>query len=362
MLTTTRILVSSIVSAACVAGRAGIAAVQPPAGPPKVAQVGLRIDDIMARPQVWPDTITLTKPISDGKTETKAGTVLPLYNLERGGVIVEMPKTKELTMVNFGTTDLFEKANAQLESLPEWAKSIKLNDLVERTDLLPPTVRLIEDVTFPDKVRKAGSDIGPYKLFRTGSGFQLMAVDPELVKKGTINARQTYVLEATDYRKQRRALIMSDKRESRLLAEIKGRLVDASGKTVAEPEKPSKFYAIYSGAAWCGWCARFDPELIKFYDEAKAKKMDVEVIYLSQDKSEAEMMEHMKKDGIKYPAVKFDQRLATPFMIGLVSGSTPHLVVVTTEGKIVHNGEPAGMNGAQQALLALRRELAKAPK
>jgi thiol-disulfide isomerase/thioredoxin len=397
MLTMKRILVGTVVAAACVAGCAGMAAAwqpakgatpqkgaapQKPVAPekaaasPKAAASELKLNEMFDRPQVWPDDVVLKRALFDGKTETKAGTAVKVYNVERAGVIVAFPKSDELTQIQFDASDFVEKANAVYATLPDEAKKLTLTDLLNRTDLMPPTVKLIEEVTFPDKVRKAGMDIGPYKLFRASQGIQLMAIDPELVKKGTINARQTYFLEATDFRKQLRATMLTrlaakdspkegdeaDKaaaEASRIFKEIKGRLVDSSGKTLADPDKPAKFYAIYSTAAWCGWCSKFDPELIKFYDEAKAKKQDVEVIYLSADKSEKEMLDHMKESKMKYPAVKYDQRFDTPYMIGLVSGATPHLVVVTGDGRLVHDGNPAGMNGAQAALGVLKRELAK---
>jgi thiol-disulfide isomerase/thioredoxin len=347
--------------------RAGVADAQQqpsprPAAPAAAAQPAkLRINEVIDRPLTWPDEVALKRSMMGDSGEIKAGTKFRVYNANNQGVFVELPKTKELTGFPFDATDFLEKANERYAALPEDAKNLTWTGLVDRPGLLPTTIKLTEDVQFQDKNRKSGSDIGPYRVIKTAQGPQLIAIDPDMVKDGVLNTRQTYFPEATDFVRQLKAQFQpkdsSAARQLRIVEEIKGKLVDASGKPLADADKPAKFYAVYSSAGWCGWCSKFNPELAKFYDEAKQNNWDVEVIYLSQDKSEKEMVDHLTQTKTKYPAVKFDERLKTPYMLGLISGATPHLIIVTADGRLVHDGVPNGYNGAQAALAKLRAEL-----
>src|SRR5262249_37775105 len=150
------------------------------------------------------------------------------------------PKSTELTMVGFDATDFVERANGIAPTLTDEGRKLTTSDLLTRAGLLPATVKLTEDINFGNGVvRKTGKEIGPYKVFRNGGQVQLIAIDPDFVKNGKINDRQTYLFEATDFRKQLRAQLEKPKaadgggetpaKDSRLLAELKGRLVDAEG-------------------------------------------------------------------------------------------------------------------------------------
>ena len=324
----------------------------------------LSIRDVQAQPLLWPDKVATRQPLSDGRNDIPAGTELPLNGLDRQGAIVETG-AGELTLLPYDATDLLDRATAQAEKLPPEVRDLKLADLVQRTDLLPATVKLRETVQFDDKARQKGSDIGPYKVIRGSDGsYLLAAVDPELAKAGNFAQRQSYTLPQTDFVAQLRKRLESGatQGESRIQAELKGRLVDANGEPAAEPAQPPRYYVIYHSAGWCGWCAKFNPTLTQFHDEVKAKHPDVEFVYLGSDKSEEQMLQHMQKAQMKFAGVKFDQRTEVPFLLGLITGSTPQVVVLSADGRTIHDGMPAGTKGANAALAALRRELAKTPQ
>jgi thiol-disulfide isomerase/thioredoxin len=341
---------------------AGVAGAQPQSAPEEPRPVvsapapKLSAAEVLRWPLSWPDEVALTEDMQGDGGVLRAGTVMRLNGVERDGVVCELAGG-ELTIFPVEATDLLDRANAINAKLPEDARKLTFRDLLTRTDLLPAGVRLVEDVTFPDKVRAKGAEIGPYAAVQAGRDVQLRAVDPEMVKKGELTNRQLYQISQTDLRQRLRDRMLESGRSSRLLEELKDRLVDSMGSVVAPA--PAKFYAVYGSAAWCGWCTRFNPELSQFHAEVVEKGLPVQVIYLSQDRSEADMLAHLSKAGIAYPAVKFDERINTPFVTGLVSGGTPHLVIVDAQGRTVHDGMPAGMNGAQAALRKLRQELAK---
>ena len=52
---------------------------------------------------------------------------------------------------------------------------------------------------------------------------------------------------------------------------------------------------LYYSASWCPPCKAFTPELVNFHNELKKRKAQFEVVFLSFDKSEEEMMEYMEE-------------------------------------------------------------------
>lgn len=88
-----------------------------------------------------------------------------------------------------------------------------------------------------------------------------------------------------------------------------------------------KFVGIYSSASWCGPCKMFTPELVKFY---KKHKKQLEIVFFSSDKTEADSIRYMKKAKMKwfmYPQGKRPNFRPT-------KGGIPNLVVFSPDGKV----------------------------
>jgi nucleoredoxin len=95
-----------------------------------------------------------------------------------------------------------------------------------------------------------------------------------------------------------------------------------------------RYLLIYSSASWCGPCRRFTPELVKWYKRNKSRRDKFEVIFLSADRSEADMQEYMKDDDMPWPAVEYASRDASPLR-KFPEGGIPGLVVLDADGKVV---------------------------
>lgn len=124
--------------------------------------------------------------------------------------------------------------------------------------------------------------------------------------------------------------------------ELDGNLSVTKGKAL-EPYDGKlsdiKVFAIYSSAAWCGPCRSFTPELVKFYNRMKPKHPEFEVVFRSADKSEEAMIEYMKEDKMKWPALKFGSK--SP--INKFSGNgIPCLVLVDPDGKVLSHSYDNG--------------------
>ena len=143
------------------------------------------------------------------------------------------------------------------------------------------------------------------------------------------------------------------------LAEAK--IVDADGNTVDAVERLSgKSVALFFSASWCPMCTSFLPALRTWYEAVKASESagDVEIIFVSSDRSDANFKSHFAKQG-PWLAVPLDDE-ATPKLkrqygawagseivnlgvVGRKSG-VPAVVVINPDGSTRHylNAERRG--------------------
>jgi len=77
-------------------------------------------------------------------------------------------------------------------------------------------------------------------------------------------------------------------------------LVDADGKAVDVSTLAGKVVAVYHSAHWCPPCRAFTPKLVEF---ANAHKDKLAVVFVSYDRSPAEMTAYMKETRMPWAAV-----------------------------------------------------------
>ena len=112
-------------------------------------------------------------------------------------------------------------------------------------------------------------------------------------------------------------------------------LINASGKKVkTEQALQGKIVAVYFSASWCGPCRGFTPQLVNFYKRA-AKKNNLEIVFISSDKTADAMMQYMKKDKMPWLAVPQDSPLAKALQRELKVNGIPTLVVFDQNGKVI---------------------------
>jgi thiol-disulfide isomerase/thioredoxin len=119
-----------------------------------------------------------------------------------------------------------------------------------------------------------------------------------------------------------------------------------------------KFYAVYFSAAWCGPCRQFTPGFITAYRELKQKHPNFEVVFVSNDRSAAEMAGYMRQDRMPWPALKFEQVKSSQLQRYAGSG-IPNLVLLDANGKVLaHSFRGQEYLGPQHVLTEARRLLA----
>jgi nucleoredoxin len=118
------------------------------------------------------------------------------------------------------------------------------------------------------------------------------------------------------------------------------------------------YYAIYFSAGWCAPCHKFTPQLVEFYRQNKENHANFEVVFVSSDHSERDMLNYMKQFSMPWPALRFEDA-KSPDVDRYAGDGIPCLVVVDAEGKVVSNSYINGKYvGPQQPMQALGKLLA----
>ena len=116
---------------------------------------------------------------------------------------------------------------------------------------------------------------------------------------------------------------------------LPSKLVNASGKRAETSSLlKDKVVAIYFSASWCGTCRMFTPKLAKFYKRA-AKKNGIEVVFVSQDKTDSEMKSYMKKYSMPWHAVSFEDEAGKALKKEFKVSRIPTLIVIGKDGKVI---------------------------
>jgi len=98
----------------------------------------------------------------------------------------------------------------------------------------------------------------------------------------------------------------------------------------ADQLRPIKTFALYFGSHWSVPSQNFTLKLIEAYNKLKAVNPTFELIYVSNDKTEPEMMHHMLDEKMPWPAVQYKKRDAGILQYG--AGSVPWLILVDGSG------------------------------
>lgn len=121
-----------------------------------------------------------------------------------------------------------------------------------------------------------------------------------------------------------------------------------------------RYYGIYFSANWCPPCHRFTPDLVAAYKKIKKKSPNFELIFVSSDKNEDEMLSYMKDYEMAWPAVKFSKRRSLEFLKKYQARGIPNLVFVDAGGNVLLQSYVNGQYVGPSAVLdAMTNQLTK---
>lgn len=119
------------------------------------------------------------------------------------------------------------------------------------------------------------------------------------------------------------------------LEELLGDVVlDGAGKELQRTEAlKDKYVMLYFSAHWCPPCKRFTPELAKTYAAIKAQRSDMELVFVSGDRSKEAFNEYFGE--MPWLALPFDQQRYKALSSHFEVSGIPTLVVLSPEGKVI---------------------------
>lgn len=112
----------------------------------------------------------------------------------------------------------------------------------------------------------------------------------------------------------------------------------------------TRYLAFYYSASWCGPCQVTTPALVEEYlHMQRAETRPVEIIFVSSDSSEKQMLAYMKQYGMTWPTVPWPERGQAD---AFASTGIPHLALIDREsGAVIARGTGSTGSGSVESVV-----------
>jgi len=100
-------------------------------------------------------------------------------------------------------------------------------------------------------------------------------------------------------------------------------------------ENEPEIIALYFGAEWCAPCHAFTPTLKDIRQHLLDAGARTEVVYVSQDSSEAMMRRYMRHAAMPWPGITPGRLRTLPNVQALAGPAPPNLVLIDREGNVL---------------------------
>ena len=95
-----------------------------------------------------------------------------------------------------------------------------------------------------------------------------------------------------------------------------------------------KIIGLYFSASWCPPCRKFTPILSTFYEDLIEYYDDIEIIYISSDKTNIEFNEY--RENMPFPALSYEYRDKKEELVKKYNvDKIPTLIFIDTNGNII---------------------------
>ena len=121
--------------------------------------------------------------------------------------------------------------------------------------------------------------------------------------------------------------------ESSIVVELIPENLKGKDGNVKFSPKDAPFLGVYYSAHWCGPCRGFTPKLINFYEVANKEKKQIEIVFASHDRSEAEFNEYFGT--MPWLAVPFGNEAIENLNDVFGIQGIPYFLVFNNEGKLI---------------------------
>jgi nucleoredoxin len=121
--------------------------------------------------------------------------------------------------------------------------------------------------------------------------------------------------------------------------QVKGDLVQYQNGSLSRFDDAAlegkKLFLIYFSAHWCPPCRLFTPTLVNYYNDAVAKHPELDLIFVSRDKSSFAMETYMRDANMRWPAIDYEKISAKSGIQKYAGKGIPDLVLVDSSGKVL---------------------------
>ncbi|HEV7866283.1 MAG TPA: thioredoxin-like domain-containing protein [Chthoniobacteraceae bacterium] len=184
------------------------------------------------------------------------------------------------------------------------------------------------DAAAEQQLKGKGASAGLLTILRSGS----LLLSPQQTAAAQRRAEPQSVPVPPDARAVAAPAMLSP---DHILRQLEGKLVAMQGDELkpfdAQSLRNVRLFVFYNSAAWCGPCRKFTPRLVQAYKVLKAAHPDFELIFLSSDRDEFNMLSYMRSARMPWPAMRLGTEAALKSQY--CAQSIPWLVCVDRTGR-----------------------------
>jgi hypothetical protein len=331
---------------------------------------------LASRPELWPSQCTMKDSIKfEGGATVQTGQKVDVVSFKGNEVNLKTSDDKTYFAAEQDETDVLDVARAAYAKLTPKQRALTYPSIAQQKELWPYKVTVTRNFTLaPGKVVSAGDSVFVKDVL----------ADRVDVVSTNLNARFAVAVPATDLMAQARKFVEDDSSGPRLMAvqraaqeklaaeekaradeiKAKGRLaVELEGKLInsqtGQPEPLNtnawpRYYVFLRGQSTCPITRGFAPEFIKFYNNAKPKHPEMEVVYLTIEDL-PETYKFAKELGFDWRTVTYENT-TMPSVNPYIDGRIPQLIVMDRDGHVIANGIQSTAPAALQQLDALLKQ------
>ncbi|MDQ2919249.1 MAG: thioredoxin domain-containing protein, partial [Verrucomicrobiota bacterium] len=142
---------------------------------------------------------------------------------------------------------------------------------------------------------------------------------------------------------------------NRIIDQIKGDLVTSRNGILNtfndQALDKKKLIGLYFSARWCPSCRKFTPTLVEYYNRVAPSHPEFEILFVSNDRSEAAMEQYMRDTQMPWPAVRFDKLAEKEALQKYAGAGIPCLVIIDSDGRVLsHSYEGKNYVGPSKVL------------
>ncbi len=112
-------------------------------------------------------------------------------------------------------------------------------------------------------------------------------------------------------------------------------VINAKKKRISTKKLTGKKIGIYFSAHWCPPCRTFTPHLVQVYNELQEAEKPFEIVFVSSDRTEKDMMSYMKETKMPWLAVRHRSQQAESLAKRFNIRGIPSLIIVDEKGRLL---------------------------